>query len=76
MEDVNLLLIPIVECLEGGEVVLSVEKLIQKEIGLDVRLVLRNVKSAVISHTLRHAVLIIILLRRLREKSQLEFCKL
>ena len=55
---------------------LSVEKLIQKEIRLDIRLVLSNIEGAVVSHTLRHAVLIIILLRRLREESQLEFCKL
>ena len=32
MEDIHLLLIPVVECLKGGEVVLSIEKLIQKEI--------------------------------------------
>ena len=71
MEHVHLLLIPVIECLEGGEVVLSVEKLIQKEIRLDVWLVLRNAKSAVISYTLGHAVLIIILLRRLREAFKL-----
>ena len=55
---------------------LSVEKLIQKEIRLDVRLVLRNIESAVVSHTFGYAVFIIILLRCLREEFQLELCKM
>lgn len=55
---------------------LSVEKLIQKEIRLYVRLVLRNIESAVVSHTFGHAVFIIILLRCLREEFQLELCKM
>ena len=61
MENIHLPLIAIVECLNRGHVVLSVKKLIQEEIILNVWTILSNIECSIISNIFRHAILIIII---------------
>ena len=57
MQDTHLFLISIIVGIQGGKIVLSIEKLIQKTIIL--RLILCNVQSTIISDIIWHAILII-----------------